>query len=103
MDYLSTDTAEWLANCCACCVPEISSAFARSHIQFNVVSGLLSPVEGRANQYYERTWQEIEDWVYAASVMRAVNYSRVGFLSHTYHTLRLQTIGGTRLSFVDSG
>jgi L-arabinose isomerase len=84
LDYLDTDTAEWLANCCACCVPEISNAFARSRIQFNVVSGILSPVEGRANQYYERAWNEIQEWVQAASVMRAVSYSRIGFLGHTY-------------------
>ena len=84
LDYLDTDTAEWLANCCACCVPEISNAFARSRIQFNVVSGILSPVEGHANQYYDRAWNEIEEWVQAAGVMRAVNYSRLGFLGHTY-------------------
>ncbi len=84
LDYLDTDTAEWLANCCACCVPEISNAFARSRIQFNVVSGLLSPVDGHANQYHARAWREISDWVRAASVMRAVNYSRIGFLGHTY-------------------
>src|SRR5688500_12928048 len=41
MNYPDTDTTEWLANCCACCVPEIANAFARSRIQFNVVSGLL--------------------------------------------------------------
>ncbi len=84
LDYLATDTAEWLANCCACCVPEISNAFARSRIQFNIVSGLLTEVEGYANQYYQRAWNEIEDWVRAASVMRTVNYSRIGFLGHTY-------------------
>jgi L-arabinose isomerase len=84
LDYLNTDTAEWLANCCACCVPEISNAFARSRIQFNVVTGLLSSVEGYANKYYERAWSEIEDWVKAASVMRSVQYSRLGFLGHTY-------------------
>ena len=84
LDYLNTDTAEWLANCCACCVPEISNAFARSQVQFNVVSGLLSPVEGRANRYYERAWEEIANWVRAANVMRAANYSRIGFLGHTY-------------------
>ncbi len=84
LNYLDTDTAEWLANCCACCVPEISNAFARSRIQFNVVSGLLHPVEGRANQYYERAWAEIAEWVQAASVMRELSYSRIGFLGHTY-------------------
>ncbi|MBL8131447.1 MAG: L-fucose/L-arabinose isomerase family protein [Anaerolineae bacterium] len=84
LDYLDTDTAEWLANCCACCVPEISNAFARGRIQFNVVSGLLSPVEGYANQYHDRAWGEIREWVTAASVMRSINYSRIGFLGHTY-------------------
>jgi L-arabinose isomerase len=82
--YLDTDTAEWLANCCACCVPEISNAFARSRIQFNVVSGLLHEVEGHAGQYYRRAWAEIADWVSAASVMRDLSYSRIGFLGHTY-------------------
>ncbi len=84
LDYLDIDTAEWLANCCACCVPEISNAFARSRIQFNVVTGILSPVAGAANKYYERAWTEIEEWVQAASVMRSVSYSRIGFLGHTY-------------------
>lgn len=82
--YPDTDTAEWLANCCACCVPEISNAFARSRIPFNVVSGLLHPAEGHAGQYYTRAWAEIGEWVDAASVMRELSYSRIGFLGHTY-------------------
>jgi len=32
LDYPRTDTAEWLANCCACCVPEISCALGRAGI-----------------------------------------------------------------------
>lgn len=84
LDYPDTDTAEWLANCCACCVPEISNAFARARVQFNVVSGLLHPAEGYANRYYAQAWREIEEWVVAAGVMRSVYYSRIGFLGHTY-------------------
>lgn len=84
LDYPNTDTGEWLAHCCACCVPEISNAFARSQIQFNVVSGLLYPTEGHAARYHDKAWAEIGDWVQAASVMRQLNYSRVGFLGHTY-------------------
>ncbi|MEM7734922.1 MAG: L-fucose/L-arabinose isomerase family protein [Deinococcota bacterium] len=84
LDYLHTDTAEWLANCCACCVPEIANAFARANIQFNVVTGLLSEASGAANRYHTRAWQEIADWVSAASVLRAMHYSRIGFLGHTY-------------------
>ena len=41
LDYEATDTGEWLANCSVCCVPEISNAFARSRIDFHVVSGML--------------------------------------------------------------
>jgi L-arabinose isomerase len=48
------------------------------------VSGLLHPTEGHAQHYYERGWSQIEDWVRAASVMRELNYSRIGFLGHTY-------------------
>ncbi|MBZ0302945.1 MAG: L-fucose/L-arabinose isomerase family protein [Anaerolineae bacterium] len=84
LDYPNTDTGKWLENCCACCVPEISNAFARSRIQFNVVSGLLLPTEGPAQRYYERAWREIEEWVHAANVLRELNYSRIGFLGHTY-------------------
>ncbi len=76
LDYPNMTTGEWLANCCACCVPEISCAFARAQIQFNVVSGML----------YEdpAAWSEISDWVMAAGVQRSLHYSRVGFLGHTY-------------------
>ncbi len=84
MDYLNADTAEMLAQCCACCVPEISNAFARSRIQFNVVTGLLFPADGHAGQYHTRAWAEIGDWVQAAAVMRQLSYSRIGFLGHTY-------------------
>ena len=84
LDYPNTDTEEWLANCCACCVPEISNAFARSRIQFNVVSGLLYPAEGHAGRYHDRAWSQLAEWVAAAGVMRQLNYSRIGFLGHTY-------------------
>ena len=84
LDYPNTGTGEWLSACCACCVPEISNAFARSRIQFNVVTGLLNPAAGHAQQYYDRAWREIEEWVQAAGVLRELNYSRIGFLGHTY-------------------
>jgi L-arabinose isomerase len=84
LDYANTDTGEWLANCCTCCVPEISNAFARSRIPFNVVSGLLAPTADSANRYFQRAWSQIEEWVDAARVMRLLNYARIGFLGHTY-------------------
>ena len=76
LDYEATDTGEWLANCSACCVPEISCAFERAGIDFNVVSGML--YEGG------EAWREIEEWCRAAHVVRTLRGSRFGFLGHTY-------------------
>ncbi len=75
LDYPNTDTGEWLANCSACCVPEISNAFARAGIEFNVVSGTLDGAQA---------WRRIEEWCRAASAVRAVRVCRFGFLGHTY-------------------
>lgn len=80
LDYDNTDTGEWLANCCACCVPEISNAFARSRINFNVVSGQLQP-ESSAGV---KAWRTIREWIEAATAMRSLNRARIGFLGHTY-------------------
>ncbi len=76
LDYENTDTGEWLANCSACCVPEISNAFARARVKFHVVSGTLREDAG--------AWREIEDWCRAARVAGALRSSRIGFLGHTY-------------------
>ena len=76
LEYERTDTAEWLANCSACCVPEISNAFARSGIEFHVVSGMLfdDPV----------AWGQVEQWCRAATAAGSLRNSRIGFLGHTY-------------------
>jgi L-arabinose isomerase len=76
LEYETADTGEWLANCSACCVPEISCAFERAAIPFNVVSGMLYEDE--------EAWREIEEWCRAAGVIRTLRGSRFGFLGHTY-------------------
>jgi L-arabinose isomerase len=81
LDYDKTDTGEWLANCCACCVPEISCAFARCGIEFNVVSGLLREQDGEAGI---NAWREIRGWIKATAAAHSLRHSRVGFLGHTY-------------------
>lgn len=81
LDYMEADTAEWLANCTVCVVPELAGVFTRYGIPFNVVSGLLRREDGPAG---ERAWREIEDWVMAAGVVRALRGGRLGFLGHTY-------------------
>lgn len=76
LDYANTDTGEWLANCSACCVPEISNAFTRTRVQFHVVSGML----------FEDAiaWAQIAEWCQAAGAARALRSARMGFLGHTY-------------------
>ena len=76
LDYENTDTGEWLANCSACCVPEISNAFERAGVDFNVVSGMLYGDEA--------AWREIGEWCQAANTVRKLRGSRFGFLGHTY-------------------
>ena len=83
LDYPNVDTGEWLANCCACCVPELSCAFARADIDFNVVSGqLFEPNSLGSDQ--GPAWSRIQDWCVAAIAVRAVRSARFGFLGHTY-------------------
>ena len=84
MDLERTDTEEWLANGSVISVPELSNAFARSGIQFNVVTGLLEPVGDDLNRYHSRAFREIEDWIKAAAVKKGLANGRIGFLGHTY-------------------
>ena len=76
LDYAHVDTGEWLANCSACCVPEIANAFTRARIPFQVVSGQLADDP--------RAWGLISEWIRAAAVVRTLSHSRLGFLGHTY-------------------
>ncbi|MSP13196.1 MAG: arabinose isomerase [Chloroflexi bacterium] len=76
LDYEHIDTGGWLANCSTCCVPEISNAFARAGIDFQVVSGQLFDDP--------QVWTRVREWCQAAGVVRALRGARFGFLGHTY-------------------
>jgi len=78
LDYAATDTGAWLANCSACCAPELAGAFARARVPYQVVSGLLTDGDD------SRAWREILSWLRAAGAVRALRDARVGFLGHTY-------------------
>jgi L-arabinose isomerase len=94
IDYERSTTGEWLAHCNACAVPEFANAFARAGIPFRVVNGLLglstTPAISLADEVTHerpeaiRAWAEIEEWVGAAAVRRALRQSRFGFLGNTY-------------------
>ena len=92
--YAKTGTGEWLANCQACCVPEIACAFERCGIDFHTVTGLLG-LEAQTtgaladevtadHPAAKRAWREIGEWLDAVKVQRALSRSRIGFLGHTY-------------------
>ena len=76
LDYENTDTGEWLANCAACCVPEIAGAFTRAGIPYDTVAGTI---EDDA-----RAWERIGAWVRAAGAARSLRGARIGFLGHVY-------------------
>jgi L-arabinose isomerase len=76
LDYERTGTAEWLANCAACCVPELAGAFTRARVPYDTVAGTIDDDP--------RAWDRIEAWVRAAGVARALRRARIGFLGHTY-------------------
>ncbi len=76
LDYANTDTGEWLANCAACCVPELAGAFTRARIPYDTVVGTIDGDE--------RAWERIGAWVRAAGVARDLRRSRIGFLGHVY-------------------
>lgn len=76
LDYETVDTGNWLASCSTCCVPEISNAFHRAGIEFQVVSGMLYDDE--------RVWNSLRSWCKAATAVRVLRGARFGFLGHTY-------------------
>ncbi|MCW3015501.1 MAG: L-fucose isomerase-like protein, partial [Solirubrobacterales bacterium] len=76
IDYPDTSTGEWLANCAACCVPEIAGACTRAGIPYDTVAGLIDGDD--------RAWGRIAAWVRAAGAVRDLRRSRIGFLGHVY-------------------
>jgi L-arabinose isomerase len=76
LDYANTGTGEWLANCAACCVPELAGAFTRARIPYDTVAGTIDDDD--------RAWEKIGAWVRAAGVARELRRARIGFMGHTY-------------------
>jgi L-arabinose isomerase len=68
-------TGEWLAFCSACPVPEIANVLLRARIPFHQVTGVLGD---------DSTWIEIEEWIQAAQVKKALADNRLGLLGHYY-------------------
>ena len=94
INYEETDTQEWLSQCGACPVPEVSNAFQRAGIPFYCVNGCLGLEETpgvamsdeRTSQMPSaiRAWQEIGDWCRAAHVKASLQSARFGYLGGNY-------------------
>ena len=69
-------TAEWLAYCAACPVPEIANVFRRARIDFHQITGMLDddPV----------CWDEVDTWIEAARVAHVMSHNRLGVMGHYY-------------------
>jgi L-arabinose isomerase len=76
LDYERMTTAEWLANCSACCVPEIAGACTRARIPYRTVTGTL--LDG------DPAWEVLREWLDAARAVHGLRTARIGFLGHTY-------------------
>ena len=88
-------TGEWLANVSACPVPEIANVFLRSGIKFHQITGVLHDDA--------EVWNEVKEWIGAASVANKLAYNRLGCMGHYYGgmldvytdlTLLLASFGG---------
>lgn len=94
INYAHTGTGEWLSQCGACPIPEVSNAFERAGIPFYTVSGLLgldkTPEGALSDEVtYDmlqavRAWKEIGEWCRAAYVKRNLLSARFGFLGGNY-------------------
>ncbi len=69
-------TGEWLAYCSACPAPEIANVLLRAGLQFHQVTGVLGD---------PATWAEIDEWIEAARVKKALAGNRLGLLGHYYN------------------
>jgi L-arabinose isomerase len=76
LDYEAVTTGEWLANCSACCVPEIAGAFTRARIPYRTVTGTL--LDG------DPAWDVLREWLDATDAVHSLRTARIGFLGHTY-------------------
>jgi L-arabinose isomerase len=88
-------TGEWLANVSACPVPEIANVFLRAGIKFHQITGVLHGDD--------EVWNEVREWIEAASVANIMAHNRLGCMGHYYGgmldvytdlTLQLAGFGG---------
>lgn len=94
MNYAQTGIGEWLAHVNGCAIPECTNGMTRMGIDNYLVSGLLgmettpaiSVTNEATNQHPAAVaaWNEIEQWIRAASVVRTLEHARIAMLGHIF-------------------
>ena len=69
-------TGSWLEYCSACPAPEIANLMQRAKIPFREVTGTLKD---------DGVWNEIDEWLSAASAKGALASNRLGLMGHYYN------------------
>jgi L-arabinose isomerase len=69
-------TAEWLAWCSACPLPELANVFLRARIPFRQITGVLGDDPA--------AWNEIGEWMRAANAVQGLAHNRLGLMGHYY-------------------
>lgn len=69
-------TGRWLEYCSACPAPEIANLMQRAKIPFRQVTGTLQD---------DQTWNEIDEWLSAATTKSALASNRLGLMGHYYN------------------
>jgi L-arabinose isomerase len=76
MEDRTAMTGEWLAHCGSCPVPEIVNVMQRLDMPVFQVTGML--------HHDPLCWTEIDEWLQAAAIAKALSHSRLGLLGHYY-------------------
>jgi L-arabinose isomerase len=69
-------TAEWLAYCSSCTIPEIVNVLVRLGIRFHQITGMLHDDQHARD--------ELGAWLQAASVAKSLSHARLGLMGHYY-------------------
>jgi L-arabinose isomerase len=69
-------TGEWLSLCQSCVTPELASVFSRAGIRYHLITGFLDE---------DYVWREMDEWIDACRVKKALMNTRVGVMGHYYN------------------
>lgn len=75
LDDYAKKTGLWLEHCQACAIPEISCVLNKAAVRYEIITGYLQE---------ERVWDEIESWIKAVKVVKALQENNMGLIGNYY-------------------